>query len=419
LENFLDVDAAIDALASRLEPVSTQELPLCQAAGRWLAEAILLDRDSPACDCSAMDGYAVRLDDLVGLAGRSLPVSGTVLAGRPPVVLPLGTACRVMTGAPVPAGAEAVIRREDVLEQADSVQLRVPAETIRQGENIRRRGENATAGQRLLEVGQRLGPQQLALIASVGRDRLQTYRPVRVAVATTGDELAEAGGEIENWQIRDSNGPLLESWLAGAGWVQCVDRRALADQPDAIKASVTSLLAEVDCLLLTGGVSAGDADYVPDALRRCGVEILFHRLPLRPGKPVLGGVGPEGQLVLGLPGNPVSVAATATRVAQPLLWRLGAGWPCQRSSPDGPKVSLGPCPLLSRQAAVELEAISQRSLPLLWLRPATWLPGGRVRLGQTQGSGDWVSLGRSDGCIEIPPDCIGRGPFRWWPWELQ
>lgn len=366
-----------------------------------------------------MDGYAVRLGDLASLEERSLPVSGTALAGSPPLELTAGTTCRVMTGAPVPLGTEAVIRREDMEEQVGSVRLLVPASTIRDGENIRRRGENATTGDTLLEVGQRLGPQQLALIASVGRTQLSVFRPVRVAVATTGDELAEAGRAIENWEIRDSNGPLLESWLGGAGWVECVERTAVADRLERIEQTVARMLETADALLLTGGVSAGDADYVPEALRRCGVEIVFHRLPLRPGKPVLGGVGPAGQLVLGLPGNPVSVAATATRIAQPLLWRLGGGWHRPGARFDDPTVPLGPCPLLRRQVSVKLDTIDSRSLPLLWLRPAKLLSEGRVHLAQTQGSGDWVSLGRSDGCVEIPPGATGQGSLRWWPWELR
>jgi molybdopterin molybdotransferase len=390
------ISATFLELRAQLARIEVEWIPVSQSAGRILADPLASFRDSPANDVSAMDGYALRLGD-----ARSGPISicGIARAGAPPVPLISGQACRIFTGASLPEGAECVVPREQCVESDAVVELTIDPAQIRFGQHIRRRGENAKAGDTVLASGTLLHGASLSSVVSFGaEDRIRVYRRLRVAILNTGDELHEPGAPIQDWQIRDSNGPLLEGILNSLPWVQ-VRRSRVGDDPEAIRTAIEHAIETADALLITGGVSMGDTDHVPQSIQDAGGRIAFHRIPIRPGKPMLGAVGPRGQLILGLPGNPVSVAVTFRRFGLPLLqWMAGV---------DGaPWVPF-----------VEIENPDAKTLDMVWFRLVRRTGDGTVALLKNQGSGDIAALGMSDGFVEVPPGATSQGMRRYFDWK--
>lgn len=380
-------DEAIERICGLLPRLSVEQVEQHDALGRVLAEPIQTDRPSPPLDISAMDGFAFRLSDL---KTKLMFVSGTSQAGHPAPTLVTGQAVRIFTGAPVPAGADVVVKREDTNEQALQFELQIDPASLRLGQNIRRCGENAAAGSEVLSSGVAVGATHMVAVATFAPPLISVYRRARVAIINTGDELIEGGSPALPHQIRDSNGPLLESLVRNRPWLHLTSRSRVADRYEALREHIEQLLKENDALLLTGGVSMGDTDHVPNVLRDLGAAIVFHKLPIRPGKPILGAVGPQGQAILGLPGNPVSVAATALRIAFPVLKHLtGFG------------------DILPAMLPATLIDPDQKSIPLHWYRPVQFCRDSttgalEVRLTPNLGSGDVVALSASDAFIEIP-----------------
>ncbi|MFO0011172.1 MAG: molybdopterin molybdotransferase MoeA [Planctomycetota bacterium] len=389
------IQAKIDAVRQRLHRVPSERIDIGLCAGRILAEPIEAFRDSPAVDVSAMDGYAARLCDV---PRGPLPVVGVASAGAIPLECPEHTAVRIFTGGAVPRGADLVIPREQCIESPDRVQINVPAESLRIGQNIRYRGENASKGTLVLEPGRLLDGPALSSLVSLSEARpIQVHRAVRVAILNTGDELVEPGDSIEDWQIRDSNGPLLSALLSSHRWIHS-RRSKVPDDPEQTRHALSQAFADSDAVILTGGVSMGDTDHVPKAIVDCGGEVIFHRVAIRPGKPLLGGVGPQGQLVMGLPGNPVSVAVTYRRYAWDLL-RYIAGF--------------RKAEVVTR---VPVASSDNKRLDLLWFRLVALDAAGTATILPSQGSGDLVSLARSDGFVEIPPSAESKGSVPFFPW---
>jgi molybdopterin molybdotransferase len=334
-----------------------------------------------------MDGFALRLADLTL---EPLTICGTAQAGHAAPELILGQAVRIFTGAPVPNGADIVLKREDTLEQPQQFEIKVELSSIRTGQNIRRAGENAVVGSEVLAAGVVIGAAQMVALATFAPAEVNVFRRVRTAIVNTGDELIEGGAPALPWQIRDSNGPLLEALIRNRNWLQLVSRSRVADRADALKSHLAEQLENADAILLTGGVSMGDTDHVPQVLRELGATIVFHKLPIRPGKPILGAIGPQGQAIIGLPGNPVSVAATALRIAFPILKHL-AGF--RDTTPQF--------------TPVELIEPDQKSITLHWYRPVQFCRSTsnerlQVRLTPNLGSGDVVALSASEAFIEVP-----------------
>jgi molybdopterin molybdotransferase len=387
--------AARAALLEETEPVAVESCPLAEASGRILAQPLLADRPSPACDVSAMDGYAVRLVDL---ATRALEVSGHARIGSQPPEMPAGSALHIVTGAPVPAGAEAVVRREDVIESPGRIELRGESDAVRPGANIRRQGENLDTGAKVLAPGAAITPPVAAALSMFGEARPAVYRRVRVAILITGDEVLGADASPTPWQLRDANGPALAAMLGTPSWCDC-DVAHVPDDEAALASRVAEALESADALVLTGGVSMGDRDYVPAVLAACGCRTLFHKLPQRPGKPLLGAVASGGKPVLGLPGNPVSVLVTARRYALPALQRR-AGLRDQ------------PHPRL-----VTLDQTDDRTLGMWWYRLVRTNHPGVVSLASSRGSGDLPSAAGSDGFIEIPPDTRADRLLPFYSWS--
>lgn len=391
LPQLAEVEAAIARLAALLPVVESELVPIAEAAGRVLARPLVADRDSPPLDVSAMDGYALRLVDLQ--VNSTLPISETAMAGRALSQLAPASAIKIFTGAPVPTGADCVVRREDTTEQPQQVTIHTAASDLRQGQNIRRRGENIGLSQAVLAAGCSLGSAEMAAVASFGGAELAVRRRIRVAVLNTGDELLAPGSPVEPWQIRDSNGPTLEAWLRQLPWVELVAIRRVKDDFDMIRGAIAEQVVACEAVILTGGVSMGDTDHVPGAIAALGGQLAFHRLPIRPGKPVLGGCL-DGTLLLGLPGNPVSVAVTSRVFGQPLLSRIAG---------------------LTRPSFRPWVAVTEpdtKQLSLVWYRLVECDADGVLRLTDSQGSGDVVSLARSVGFVTLPPNASGVGP---WP----
>jgi molybdopterin molybdotransferase len=311
---LISPDEAWRRIAGRVSPLAEESVSRRTAAGRVLAGDLAATVDVPAGDVSAMDGYA--------LAGEvrpeeARPVAGTVAAGDPPgFQLPAGTAARIMTGAPVPAAADRVIP----VEQTDGGRERV---TFRQGvprnEHIRRRGEILKAGAPLLAAGACLTPGALALLATHGYGEVPIHRVPTVAVLTTGDEVVPPETVPAPGQLRDSN----TDFLLAAGSSLGLRFTALGiapDRVDALRERIGEGLRS-DVLLLCGGVSMGEFDYVEGVLVDFGCEAVFDAVAIQPGKPVVFATHPGG-LVFGLPGNPASVMVSFWLFVRPALRRL-------------------------------------------------------------------------------------------------
>jgi molybdopterin molybdotransferase len=308
----LPPDEAWRRIAERLRPLPEESVERRTAAGRVLARDLAATVDVPAADVSAMDGYAV--------AGELLPgerrtVAGTIAAGDPPgfALLPPAVA-RIMTGAPVPSGAERVIPVEATDGGRDEVVFHGGAKT---GENIRRRGEILHAGEALLPAGARLTPGALALLATHGYSALPVHRTPTVAVLTTGDEVVPPEKTPAPGQLRDSN----TDFLLAAGTGLGLRFESLGIAPDRVDA-LRSLIArglQSDVLLLCGGVSMGEFDLVEGVLAELGCEAVFDSVAIQPGKPLVFATAPEGRLVFGLPGNPASVMVSFWLFVRPAL----------------------------------------------------------------------------------------------------
>lgn len=393
--------AIVAQLAAQLRTVESEVIPLEQAVGRVSAGDVLADRDSPAADVSAMDGYAIRHSDAI--ADRVLQVVGEAVPGSPPPPAPAaGETVRIFTGAIVPRGCDLVIKREDVQEPTSSTnsstgEIKLGDQGLKPGANIRRRGENAAANSVVLASGQPLSAVQIGVAANFGAQRLTVSKAVRVTIVVTGDEVLGVEQAVQPWQLRDSNGPTL-SGLLQSPWLT-VRRQRAADNLDALTAQLAQLWQENDAILLTGGVSMGDYDFVPQAAEAAGATRLFHRLPIRPGKPIYGAVGPQGQLLLGLPGNPVSASVGGVRFARPLLSKMAGLEHWQ-----------------SPRLRAQIVNPDDKTLHLTWFRPVRIVAGGNLELLRSQGSGDLVALAGSDGFVEIPADQPGAGPWDFWSW---
>lgn len=318
---MLSVAEAIEIIVQSVKPLPARRTPLYYALGCRLAEEIASDVDSPPHDKSIVDGYAIRFDDLVD-GKAELQVIEEVTAGRVPkcVVLP-GTAVRIMTGAPLPDGADAVVMVERTSQPAaDRVSLDDPK--LSRNQNIVRRGTSMRRGDIVLRPSAApLNPMQIGLLAEVGRTAAQVLPRPQAAILATGDELVEPYLLPEPGQIRNSNGPMLQALALSAKAFPQQLEIARDDRDDLRKKIATGL--ESDLLLLSGGVSAGVLDLVPGVLQELGVREVFHKVSVKPGKPVWFGlfVSPEGvtKPVFGLPGNPVSSLVCFELFVRPAL----------------------------------------------------------------------------------------------------
>lgn len=311
---LLPIGEALARMRAAVQPVAEREtVALAQALDRVLCKPVAAAIDVPGSDNAAMDGYALRAAE----AGAPLRLIGTALAGHPfaGIVEP-GCCVRIMTGAPVAAGADCVVMQENTRVDGDRVAV---AKTPRAGENIRRRGEDIGRGDTVLAAGRRLGPVDIGLLASLGIDRVDVYRRLRVAVLSTGDELTPPGRPLPAGGIYDSNRYALIAMLRRLD-AEVVDLGLVRDDADAIAAALRDASARADAVISSGGVSVGDADFVKETLERLGA-VDFWKVAIKPGKPFAFGTLGASRF-FGLPGNPVSAVVTLHQLALPILRRM-------------------------------------------------------------------------------------------------
>ncbi|AOE60864.1 molybdopterin molybdotransferase MoeA [Pseudomonas corrugata] len=311
----MPVDEAIRHLLDQAPlPPPIQRIGLDQALGRVLAGDVLCPMNLPAWDNSAMDGYALRAADLSPTGGY-LALSGRIAAGDGPgEPLREGQAVRIFTGAPLPPGADTVVPQESCRMEGERVWL----PSAKQGDHVRKEGEELRRGERLFKVGTRLRAQELGLLAGAGIAEVEVYRPLRVVLLSSGDELREPGEPLAPGQIYNSNRRSIAALLRGWGF-EVHDFGVMPDRLQASQQALSLAAADCDVLLTSGGVSVGEEDHLKQAIERLG-SIDLWRLAIQPGKPLAFGEV-AGTPWIGLPGNPSAALITALVVVRPFLFR--------------------------------------------------------------------------------------------------
>ena len=418
---FEEARHLVEEHAAQVRPGEVETLELLAGVGRVLAEAIVADRDFPPFDRAARDGYAVRAEDLAQIPTR-LQIVGEVKAGDWPdpatCVVAHGQAAGIMTGAPLPSGADAVVMVEHTSPADAFVEVR---RAVTRGENFVPRGSEARAGQLLLDRGRRLDHAGVAIAASVGKSRVQVFRKPRVAVLSTGDELVGIDATPEPAQIRNSNSYSLAAQVREAG-AQAVRLPIAPDERTRLRALIEEGLS-YDLLLLAGGVSMGKYDLVEQVLAELKAEFYFIGAEIQPGKPVVFGScgldtpasvdgasgarprtgvsAPHKQYFFGLPGNPVSTMVTFELFARPMIEAL-AGMVAQ--------------PLTFLRARLRSEIRTKTGLKRFL--PAVLsgeFENAEVEVARWQGSGDIAALARANCYLVIPPDRERIAAGEWVP----
>ncbi len=303
-------EALEQVLARAQPPVETLELPILEALAHTLAETVVSPIAVPGDDNSAMDGYALRAAE----AGQALKISQRIAAGAVGQALLPGTAARIFTGAVIPPGADAVVMQENCVVEGDRLSI---SGGVSVGENVRPRGQDIAEGAEVLPAGRVLRPQDLGLLASIGRSLVRVYRPLRVAVLSTGDELREPGsGPLVPGQLYNSNRYTLAGLLRSLN-LEFVDMGIVPDDPEATAAALLEASRKADVVISSGGVSVGEEDHVKRQVQRLG-QLELWKLAIKPGKPLAFGRIGETPFI-GLPGNPTSVFVTFCLVARPFL----------------------------------------------------------------------------------------------------
>lgn len=384
-ERLMAFETGLQRLLSRAEVVAGVEMvELTRAQGRVLAQPVVASMSVPPADNSAMDGYACRWQDLT--AGDLLPVSQRIPAGQKAEPLMQGSLARIFTGSEIPEGADTVVMQEHCVALPEGVRVeRVPE----CGANIRPRGQDIAQGEMLIAAGRRLLPAHLGVLASVGVDQVAVYKPLRVAVLTTGDELVMPGNPLQPGQIYNSNYYLLKALLERQG-IEVIYPGIVADTLEATMTALEQAAAEADCIISSGGVSVGEEDHVKEAVQRLGALELW-RLAIKPGKPfAFGQVGATP--FLGLPGNPSAALVTYMLLARPYLNIL-----------QGEEAK--PLPKWPVMVGFEMGKPIPRTQ---YLRVKLEVSAGGLCavLAHSQSSGALKAAVYADGLLEIPPDTV-------------
>jgi molybdopterin molybdotransferase len=374
------------SIRERVRPLPIESRPLVSLAGAVLAQSVRAERDQPPFDRVTMDGVALA-SHAWRQGRRRFRIAGTQAAGMPPLRLEDPTAClEAMTGAVLPPGCDCVVPVER-LEVVDGVAVIDDTTPVEPFWNVHTRGVDCREGDMLLARGARLGPPELAVLASAGLPRADVRADPRIVIVATGDELVAPDEPIEAWQVRRSNSYALRGALNLRGY-QRVAEDHLPDDHAVLTDRLARHLATHDVIVLTGGVSMGRFDHVPSVLRDLGVTEVFHKVAQRPGKPIWFGTGAAGQTVFGLPGNPVSALTCLLRYVVPAL---GAMLGAPPRSPE--HVPLG--------ADFKVKPDLWFFLPVQIEHSPTL---GHVAMPRpTRGSGDFISLIGTDGFVELPP----------------
>lgn len=319
---LISFDAAVELIRSVAQPLGTEMVPIASAAGRVLAAPIIARIDSPRADVSAMDGYAVRDADVAETPAR-LRIVGESFAGAGwNGTVAAGECARIFTGAPVPAGADRVVIQENVERDGDMAVIAAPCGNAR---HIRKRGSDFREGDALLEPGRLLDPRAVVAAAAADLAELTAFKLVKVALLSTGDELGEPGSAAARADAIPESVSFGIAALASNWGGSCALRWRLPDDLQAMEGAAGEALAAADLVVVTGGASVGEKDFAKTMFEPHGLELIFSKVAIKPGKPVwLGRAG--GKLIIGLPGNPTSAMVTARLLLAPLLVGL-AGRP--------------------------------------------------------------------------------------------
>lgn len=381
---MLSISEALQIVLNNITPPPEEEVPLIEARGRFLARNLKTTEPSPPFDTSAMDGFALRWEDTQN-PPVNLKVIGDIPAGvHPNFEVQGGEAAKIMTGAPIPAGANAVVPVENTSGfQGEEVEVRV---SLKEGEAIRKEGENIPRGAIALREGTRIRAEEVAILATMGISQVPVRRSPTVGILSTGDELVEIDQPLEAGQIRNSNAYMLRTLVEEMG-LQADFIGVCKDTPESTLELIQKGL-ERDFLIITGGASVGERDYVKETFEKLGVETHFQKINLKPGKPTVFGTLRE-KIVFGLPGNPVSSLITFLLFARPALKKYLGG---ERYL----EIHKG------RLAEGAKQDHRERCLPAIWT-------GGNppsVKILPWKGSGDLFILAHANCYAFLPPERV-------------
>jgi len=394
---LVPIDIAFEKGLALAKPVAESEsLPLMQVTGRVLADTITTPIPLPPFDNAAMDGYGMRTTDLEGDPPYTLAVEQRVAAGDDgilPAELAPGSALRILTGAPVPQGINAVVMQEHCTKRGQSIEL---ARRPVPGENIRRQGEDCRQGRKIIAKNTLIDSRHTALLAAIGMPVVNVHRRVRVAFFSTGSELRQPGQSLAAGQIYNSNRFMLASQLQ-APHIDWLDLGAVPDEPEQLGDALDKAARFADLVMTTGGVSVGDEDHMPHLVRQAGGEIHVMKVAIKPGKPLM--IGTIGKTIyIGLPGNPVAAFVNCLLIVDPIIRKL-AGLGSRRPQMRTVTADFARARRPGRQEYIPAQIVGQsEDEPML------------VKAFQKAGSATLMPLAEADGFVIIPADCAEVSP---------
>ncbi len=374
---------ATHAIKQAMALFDSEVVPLDRAIGRVLRQPVHAERDQPPFDRVMMDGIALRFADFEQGQTR-FPIQSRQHAGDLAHTLEAGKCIEIMTGACLPEGADCIVPVERIAVGDGAAEIETGYEPeLRQ--HVHGRGSDHAEGTQLLRPGTRIAPADIAIIASAGKPDVEVSRIPSIRVVSTGNELVAPGKPIEAHQIRESNGPAVVAMLKEHGYRDC-ERDHLVDDLEILEERIARHLEEADVLVLSGGVSMGKADFVPQVLQELGVEVVFHKISQRPGRPMWFGIGPKQQAVFALPGNPVSTLVCCRHYVIPALAHASG------VSPGNPEFA----------ALAQDVAFRPKLTCFLPTRLVSNAAGTLLALPvHTNTSGDFASLTGTDGYVEL------------------
>lgn len=381
---MLTTAEALDRILAAMPELPAEAVELSAADGRVLRQDVVADRDQPPFDRVMMDGIAIAHADFAN-GRRQFDIQCTQMAGDAAVELASGNCVEIMTGASLPVNADCIIPVERI-SVSDGVATLEEGYEARAQQFIHPRASDHAAASQLLTPGKRIAAMDVAVIASAGLSVVDVSRMPVIRVISTGNELVAAGAPIEPHQVRLSNGPAIQALLAQHGYTDC-EHDHLVDERTVLRERIARHLDESDVLILSGGVSMGKADYVPEVLADLGVEVNFHKVSQRPGKPMWFGSAPGGQAVFALPGNPVSALVCCRQYVIPALSKASAE---RAQAPEfaslAAEVTFSPALTCFQPVRLLSNAVGQvLAMPV-----------------NTNTSGDFTALSGTDGYVELP-----------------
>ncbi len=394
MNEFVEVSKAKELLKVLAKSAKSEVVNLNESLGRFISAPVFSSMNVPSFDNSGMDGYAFCWED----SGESRKLVAVVQAGKfPEFALQKGTAVRIFTGAPIPKGADTVVQQELVMVVGDTIFFDL--RKLSKGLNVRKAGSQCVEGELILISGTKVTPGTIGLLASLGIERVEVFATPKISIILTGDEIIEIGQELQAGQIYNANGPALLACLGALG-IHNVDVFHVKDEKTEVSKVISKAIGGSDVVLLTGGISVGDYDFVKESLFENDVEQVFYKAKQKPGKPIFVGTKDE-KLIFALPGNPASVLTCFIQYVRPTLHQLVG-------NPDA----------WSKPTYYAIDSDFNKKSPLTFFLKAK-LENGRAVILPAQESFNLLSFGIADGVVEIPQDLehVEAGsPVAFYPW---